>query len=129
MIVALLATLLLAVVPVHTTADLGPCGQEIVSTVNQARVAAGLRPLRLDWRGHWVARRWSVHMRETRILEHSGTPGYGEVVGTTPDRATLLVGWQTSPEHRAILMDPLATTIGPGCAGEPDRVWGTAVLR
>lgn len=131
----LLIVALLATVPAPTPYErLGWCGRTVVDATNQLRREHGLRPLKVDFRLHRVARRLAVAMASSGTLHHNEEvlraqpySPVGENVGRAPDVATLNVAWSESPGHRANMLDPDYRFIGPGCAWGRG-VWGDVIF-
>jgi uncharacterized protein YkwD len=107
---------------------LGECGQQIADSINTTRVERGREPLRISWKAHRFARKWSVQMREAQVLSHSFGP-YGENVGTANDCQTLIAAWWGSEAHAANALTRWYTEMGPGSASTPGRIWGAVEFR
>jgi uncharacterized protein YkwD len=103
----------------------------ILGAMNQVRVAAGLRPLRLDGKLHAAARSHSADMirrgyfghgafgrRMSGFHVHARTVGENLAWGTGSYSAakTIVQEWLTSPEHRANLLRPGFSRAGVGAA-------------
>lgn len=103
--------------------------RSLVSIVNEARAANGLRPLRVDGALNRVARSYTMTLLRTNVFTHgamaarlagSGARGplFGENlawgVGTRGSARSLVRGWLASPGHRANLLRPGWTRIGIG---------------
>lgn len=121
---ALVVALLL---PWQSTANyqhLGSCGKQIADSINTTRIEHGVKPLRISWKGHRIARAWTVHLRETKVVAHSFTPGWGENVGRAPDCETLIAAWWGSPAHADNALTPWYTVMGPGTARTTYDIYG-----
>ena len=138
---ALLAVLIgtagLTAVAASPAAASGPYTSNILSAVNSARAAHGLRPYVLRSDLSSVAYSWSKHMASTSSLAHN--PGLttqitnwrwvGENVGYGPDWKTVMAAFMASPGHRANILDHDFTEIGIGVVVAGDRVWITQDFR
>jgi uncharacterized protein YkwD len=127
----LLAALLLAPAALAAGATLSPAEAGLLQSVNQTRLAHGLRPLGLDQTLVRAARAHSVDMLHRDYFAH-GTflsrmtsfhargPVVGENlawgVGSYAAPATVIREWLQSPEHRRNLLRPGFTRIGIGAA-------------
>jgi uncharacterized protein YkwD len=87
--------------------------QRILRDTNRARVARGLRPLRLHPGLNRLASRWATHMARTGRLEHnprfaSQTPGRwtraGENIAVGYRFVRVTREWMASPGHRANIL-------------------------
>ncbi len=123
MIWALVVALLLPWQGTLNYQHLGTCGKQIADSINTTRIEAGRKPLRVSWRAHQFAYRWSASMRGEQVLRHSFGP-YGENVGTAPDCETLIAAWWASEPHTENALLTRYTEMGPGTAREPGRIWG-----
>jgi uncharacterized protein YkwD len=128
-----IATLLLLVTAVTASAaSLTRKETRLLADVNHARVARGLRPLRLDWTLEAAARAHSADMVRSNFFAHGDFfsrvrsygatgPVYGEDLawGTGADgRASAIVeAWLLSPPHRENLLRPGFRRIGIGAVG------------
>lgn len=102
--------------------------RKLISEINQARMAHGLRPLTIAAGTADVAHGWSCHMANVHVLSHNGSlpsqleshgsrlwTAYDENVGyvARSEGATRLFhAYMNSPEHRANILDPSARFIG-----------------
>jgi len=99
---------------------------EVMSLINQSRVAAGLRPLRENVTLSVKADGWARRLRDICRLEHSklsdGAPRewlkLGENVGYGGSIAQVHDAYLNSPGHRANILDPSFTSMGTAA------VWG-----
>ena len=138
---ALLAVLVgtagLTAVAASPAAASGPYTSNILSAVNSARAANGLRPYVLRSDLSSVAYSWSKHMASTGTLAHN--PGLttqisnwrwvGENVGYGPDWKTVMAAFMASPGHRANILDHDFTEIGIGVVVAGGRIWITQDFR
>jgi hypothetical protein len=135
-LLALLAALAVAAGLLVTTAA-GPAAAQsagaatverrMVELTNQARAAAGARPLQVDGRLATTSRDWSCQMRAAGNLRHdpnfaaSGAKGENVAWRSAggPDVGLQLHNqFMNSPGHRANLLNPRWTRLGIGyCAG------------
>jgi uncharacterized protein YkwD len=125
---ALIVALLLPWQSTPNYQRLGPCGQQIADSINSTRVEHGRKPLRINWKMHRFAYRWSAQMRDDGVLRHSFGP-YGENVGTANDCLTLIQAWWDSEPHADNALTRWYTEMGPGSAGQPGRIWGAVEFR
>ncbi len=131
-VVPVAALLLLAAVGTAQAASLTRAETQLLSSVNQARRAAGLRPLHLDWSLEAAARAHSAEMMRSSTFEHgnffarvrsfgASGPVYGENLawGTGGDAspAVIVREWLASPMHRANMLRPGFRRIGIGAVG------------
>jgi uncharacterized protein YkwD len=99
---------------------------EVMSLINQSRVAAGLRPLQENVTLAIKADKWAQHLRDICDLKHSrlsdGAPRewlkLGENVGYGGSIAQVHDAYLNSPGHRANILDPSFTSMGTAA------VWG-----
>jgi cysteine-rich secretory family protein len=101
--------------------------RRMVELTNQARAAAGARPLQVDARLTTTSRDWSCRMAAARNLRHdpnfaaSGAKGENVAWRSSggPDVGLQLHNqFMSSPGHRANLLNPRWTRLGIGyCAG------------
>ena len=138
---AILATLLalaigLIAAPPAAAATPASVGSQLVSWVNQARAARGLRPLRVDSRVSALATERASRLADAGFLSHS-YPGdigaqldqrsiqwyrWGEVLAWSSatfgtDAAWHIYrGWRNSPSHWVLLMSRDYNYLGPGVA-------------
>jgi uncharacterized protein YkwD len=104
--------------------------EELVTLINQERLARGLSPLRAERRLAEVARAHSQEMASTGVVAHV-SPRTGnaadrvakiglrpmvvaENVGSAYTAAQAHRGFMTSPGHRANVIEPRVTTLGVG---------------
>jgi uncharacterized protein YkwD len=112
----------------------------LLCDINSLRTAAGLRPLRWDWRLGAAAQRMAAEIGRERFFSHVTPDGRNladriEPTGYIPDSPTWLLaenlgwgqdalatplaislGWMNSPGHRRNLMDPDLDAVGIGMA-------------
>jgi uncharacterized protein YkwD len=101
----------------------------LLTVMNQARTAHGLRPLHLDNRLERAARGHSSAMLRTQSFSHGAftariraqgvkAPCVGENlawgVGSLSRARAIVATWMASPEHRANLLRPGFRTVGVG---------------
>jgi uncharacterized protein YkwD len=100
--------------------------------INDYRAAHGLPLLDQTAVLQETAKGWSRTMAADGVLRHStdGSDGYSEIVGTAPDWETVLVAWDQSDAHRAILLDPDLERIGIGVSwSDTGRMYATVTFR
>jgi uncharacterized protein YkwD len=111
-----------------STIGISKFDQRLITLINQARQAHGLRPLAPAAGTSDVAHAWSCHMASARVLSHNGNLGYqlethGSRLWTEYDENVGFVGrhqsagrlfhaYMNSPEHRANILDSHARFIG-----------------
>jgi uncharacterized protein YkwD len=115
----------------------------LLSYVNKARTDAGIAALKLAPGTTDVARRWSLHMAETKKLEHNpdfggdvgraGSPNWkksSENVGyaSACNPKQLFDAYMDSPGHRKNIMNPAAKYIGIGSVDRTDPKWSCGVV-
>jgi uncharacterized protein YkwD len=103
--------------------------RQLVVLINHARVARGLRPLRISWSLVWVARAHSRDMMRRQYFAHGAAVArlarsmqHAHFVGETLAWGSGLYGtprvimamWLASPSHRSVILDPTFTYIGIG---------------
>jgi uncharacterized protein YkwD len=101
----------------------------LLTAMNEARVANGLRPLRADWRLERAARSHSSKMLRTGTFYHGAFNARIRRTGVRADRVgenlawgqgslsaarSIVRGWLASPEHRANLLRPGYEIVGVG---------------
>lgn len=97
---------------------------ELIRTVNEHRMNAGLHPLTIRKKGCLLARIHSSNMARSRYIFHAG--GYTECVANSSGESNHVVElWLNSLPHRSIIMSPNVTTIAVGSFGpwHTLRVW------
>ena len=128
-IVALLMVAGVEVAQAARTAALSQSESSLLSAMNNARVHAGLAPLRLDTRLEAAARAHTREMLATNTFAHGAfanrirsvgvrAPRIGENLawgtgGLSAARAIVSM-WLASPEHRANLLHPGYRLVGVG---------------
>ena len=150
-VLAAIAGLLVVLPGAARAAD--PVSRAVVSRLNAARAAHGLRPLTLSSRLERAARSQSGAMRSRRTLSHGAPNGrvrltrvcramhartVGETIGWIRSRragaqaAGIVRWWMNSAAHRAVLMSPNFSRVGVGRRigrfGGRRVVWFTADL-
>jgi uncharacterized protein YkwD len=130
--VAAVATAVVLVVPAES-ATLSQSESSLLSVMNEARIAHGLAPLRMDSRLERAARQHSSKMLRSGILFHGAfakrirrtgvrAPRVGENLawgaGRLSSARAIVRAWLASPEHRANLLRPGYRTVGVGA------LWG-----
>jgi uncharacterized protein YkwD len=111
-----------------STAAFSKFDTRLITLINQARQAHGLRPLGVAAGTTDVAHGWSCHMASVRVLSHNGNLAnaleahgsrlwteYDENVGfvaRTEGATRLFHAYMNSPEHRANILDSHARFIG-----------------
>jgi uncharacterized protein YkwD len=113
-----------------------PQEEEAFRSVNALREAHHLRWL--DWNEGAYAKAvaWSEHMAEEGQLSHSvlaeGVPAgwtkIGENVAYAGTVAAAMHALETSPPHRANLLNPAFTSVAIGVVERDGRVWVTEVF-
>lgn len=102
--------------------------QRLITMINNARQAHGLRPLSVAAGTSDVAHSWSCHMANARVLSHNGRlaadlsshgsrtwTSYDENVGylaKAESARRLFHAYMRSPEHRANILDSSMRFIG-----------------
>jgi uncharacterized protein YkwD len=127
-LVACFTTLAFAAGP----AGAGPTTMEkrLVKRINAARVAHGLRPVKIGAKLNQGSRAWSrTLVRRDSFRHYSGLrPGTGEIIawGTcnwfNPRQAVRM--WLGSPSHRVLLLRPGFRFVGTGWTRGPWRNYG-----
>lgn len=135
-ILAVLLALAIAIVaaPPATAATPSSVGLQLVTWVNQARAARGLRALRIDGRLSALATERATRLADAGFLSHS-YPGdigaqldyggiqwyrWGEVLAWssatfgTASAWHIFEGWRNSPSHWVVLMSDDFNYLGPG---------------
>lgn len=122
--------------PISPVTSLSADEQLMIDMVNQERVAAGLKPLAVDYRLVSVAVAKAKDMKNNRYFDHI-SPTYGtpfammqavglnvrwaaENIATNNSVAGAMAAFMKSSGHRANILDPKFTHIGVGI------VYGTA---
>jgi Cysteine-rich secretory protein family len=127
----------LTAVAASPAAAAGPYTSNILSSVNSARAAHGLRPYALRSDLSSVAYSWSQHMAATGTLSHNprlttqvtNWRWVGENVGYAPDWKTVMAAFMASPAHRANILDSDFTEIGIGVVVKGSTIWVTQDFR
>jgi uncharacterized protein YkwD len=127
--VALTALSVVGAADAATNATLTRAEASLLTVMNQARAANGLRPLRADARLERAARGHSSDMLRTDRFYHGAfdarirqvgirAPHVGENlawgVGTLSRARAIVNMWLASPGHRANLLDPGYRIVGVG---------------
>jgi uncharacterized protein YkwD len=101
----------------------------LLTVMNEARMAHGLRPLQADWRLEHAAREHSSKMLRTGVLFHGAFDARIRRVGVRAPRVgenlawgagrfsrarTVVRMWLASPGHRRNLLDPGYRLVGVG---------------
>ena len=140
--IALLVIALLAVtaIPASTaTTTVSDPGHRLMASINQAREARGLVPLRSDPRLWSLADERARRLAASGVLSHAAAGplpqdldargvrwfGYGEVIGYASGSAgiaqrTILLLWSASSDHWPLLMSARYNYLGLGFAYRPD---------
>lgn len=129
---ALVATTLVAVAPSDPPVALAAAqdwsaapadASSFVDSVNAARSASGLAPLKVDTTMASAAEGWAIWMAENDSLQHAGdivvgAPAdwtkVGENVGRGGSVNSVWNAFMASPNHAANVLDPAYTRIGVG---------------
>lgn len=142
-LVGLLAALLLAPSALASGPRLSPAEAALFQSVNQTRVAHGLRPLGLDLTLVRAARAHSLDMLRhdyfahgsffSRMVSfHAGGAVLGENLawgsGTYAAPAAVIREWLQSPEHRQNLLRPGFSRIGIGAVQGGFLGWDGATV-
>lgn len=115
--------------PVAHAAGAGRLDRAIVRQINLVRERAGRRPVRLTWRLRRLARHHTLDMLRHDAFSHDGDGTtfaqriharvhyrkVGETLALSPGRANaraIVRAWLRSPEHRAVLLDPVYRRVG-----------------
>lgn len=125
---AVQATTASATARVATPTTLSRFDQRLLTDINAARTAHGMRPLVLVAGTTDIAHQWSCHLGAAKLLGHNpslaaqlATHGsnlwtaYAENVGYVPARAgagTMFRAYLRSPVHRANILDPAMRYVG-----------------
>jgi uncharacterized protein YkwD len=127
--VAATALVLVGGADAATRASLTPSESSLLTVMNQARLAHGLRPLRADGRLERAARGHSSKMLRTGTFFHGAftrrirrvgihAPRIGENLawsnGSLAQATTIVQMWLASPAHRANLLHPGYRIVGVG---------------
>jgi uncharacterized protein YkwD len=120
----------------------GPEGQ-VLSLVNQERLAAGCLPLAADAQLAAVARAHSADMRDRGFFDHVSPDGLDpfdrtdragvsalaeNIARGQPDASTVMASWMDSPGHRANILDCRLTRLGVGMADGAGGPWWTQLF-
>jgi uncharacterized protein YkwD len=115
----------------------------LLAYINKARSNARIPALRITPGTTDVARRWSLHMAQTKTLKHNpdfggdvgraGSPNWrksSENVGyaSACDPKQLFDAYMNSAGHRKNIMNPNAKYIGIGSVDRPDPKWSCGIL-
>lgn len=122
--------------------------QQVVTSTNQHRAAAGLRPLRVDARLTYAAQAHATDQADRDVMSHAGSDGSnaavrfqrsnyptrncGENVAAGYGTADQVVAaWMASPGHRANILSGAFDHIGIGIAYAADGTpyWAMALGR
>jgi hypothetical protein len=142
-----LALLVLPVAAANAVSIGGP-ERLIMASVNEARVANGLVPLRSDYRLWTLADERATAMASLDVLSHAAGGsldgglgghaiqwyGYGEVIAWSTESSTAAAAhlfdlWRNSPSHWALLTSSSYNYLGIGLAvSSSGRTYGSIVL-
>ena len=130
-------------VPIAAAASSARLRSALLSRINTARTAHGLRPL-VDRRSlARVAGRQTAYLARIRFLTHDSPDGspaasrirasfnaglIGETIAFGSSARWIVNAWLHSPAHRAILLDPGFRWIGIGALSRHGTIWATADL-
>jgi uncharacterized protein YkwD len=117
-ILALGAGLALSLAPPQTEKtpaqplDLHPVEARVIERTNSQRIRHGLRPLRVDRRLLFSARRHAAWMTNARSLTHTSA-GVAENIAMGQNSSSEVINaWMNSSGHRANILNPGYTRIG-----------------
>jgi uncharacterized protein YkwD len=126
---AVTALILAGAAHAASTATLTQAESSLLTAMNEARQANGLRPLRADWRLERAARAHSSKMLRTGTFYHGAfsarirrvgvrSPRVGENLawgqGSLGAARSIVSMWLASPEHRANLLHAGYRIVGVG---------------
>jgi uncharacterized protein YkwD len=126
---AVTALILAGAAHAASTATLTQAESSLLTAMNEARQANGLRPLRADWRLERAARAHSSKMLRTNTFYHGAfsarirrvgvrSPRVGENLawgqGSLGAARSIVSMWLASPEHRANLLHAGYRIVGVG---------------
>ena len=129
MAAAVTALILAGAAHAASTATLTQAESSLLTAMNEARQANGLRPLRADWRLERAARAHSSKMLRTGTFYHGAfsarirrvgvrSPRVGENLawgqGSLGAARSIVSMWLASPEHRANLLHARYRIVGVG---------------
>ena len=129
MAAAVTALILAGAAHAASTATLTQAESSLLTAMNEARQANGLRPLRADWRLERAARAHSSNMLRTGTFYHGAfsarirrvgvrSPRVGENLawgqGSLGAARSIVSMWLASPEHRANLLHAGYRIVGVG---------------
>lgn len=133
---------LVIMLPVAATAQVCPTPTEleVLTLINQERLAAGRPPLEIDVRLVDSARRHSEDMASNNFVDHIGTggstfvqriwaTGYSfprseNVAAGYTSPAAVVAAWMNSAGHRSNILDGLARHVGVGFAASTTSTFG-----
>ena len=139
----ILLSLLAAVAVTASTALVGAAPAAAVTTreaklltkINNARAAHGLRPLRLSGELSTTARQHSRQMGSATTLFHTASfasiccwSAIAENVGMGYSVRELHRAFMHSPAHRANILDPRMRVVGVGLVSAGGRLWVTELF-
>ena len=138
LVVALLVAAVLGVrFDVHATTWTTGCENTMVSHINGARKAHGLRPYKATDTLQYYARNWSLHMAREGYLSHDPNlarhykywTSLGQNVGKGRSCSSVWSAFMNSPEHRANILDRHVTQVGVGVYFVNGTDWVTQDFR
>jgi uncharacterized protein YkwD len=92
--------------------DLHPVEARVIERTNSQRIRHGLRPLRVDRRLLFSARRHAAWMTNARSLTHTSA-GVAENIAMGQNSSSEVINaWMNSSGHRANILNPGYTRIG-----------------
>lgn len=121
-----------------STASAATPDREMVSLINKARAAAGVKPLAFNTTLSKYAVRHSRVMASQNVLHHNKALAsqlkhlpwriIGENVGVGPSIAALHPAFMASPSHRRNVLDRRFTKVGIGVVNGGGRTWVTVIF-
>ena len=139
----IMLSLLAAVAVTASTALVGAAPAEAVTTresklltkINNARAAHGLRPLRLSGDLSTTARQHSRQMASATTLFHTASfaticcwSSIAENVGMAYSVKGLHRAFMRSTTHRGNILNPQMRVVGVGIVSSGDRLWATELF-
>jgi uncharacterized protein YkwD len=92
--------------------DLHPVEARVIERTNSQRIRHGLRPLRVDRRLLFSARRHAAWMTNARSLTHTSAGVAENIAMGQNSSSEVITAWMNSSGHRANILNPGYTRIG-----------------
>jgi uncharacterized protein YkwD len=92
--------------------DLHPVEARVIERTNSQRIRHGLRPLRVDRRLLFSARRHAAWMTNARSMTHTSAAVAENIAMGQNSSAEVINAWMNSSGHRANILNPSYTRIG-----------------